>query len=102
MTMQTYNRNDAHCNTGDRENDIFYEITQHDAVHTANDRVKCGKQRKNDSINMRYVFRRNMEGEIGLNRAPGNENLHEFSEPYKTICQETKTSEQCENHHADM
>src|SRR5450432_3173698 len=102
MAMQTYNGNYTHRNTRNRKDNIFYKIAEHDTVHTTYHRIKCGEECKNDSINMWYILGRHMEGEIGLHRAPGNENFHKLSKPHKTVSQESKTSEQCENNYADM
>jgi hypothetical protein len=46
----------AYPDAGHRHDAVFHHIAGYDTVHAANDRVKHGKQGKDDTVNMGYVL----------------------------------------------
>ena len=82
----------ATSNAANRHDNIFDQIAQNNAMHATENRIKHSKQRKNNSIKMRYIFRRNMKRNIWLHYIPGNKNFDEFTKANKTISHKTKAT----------
>ena len=93
MTVQMIHSDYGDGNTAHRHNGIFDNIAQNNAVHTAQNRIKCSNNCKNYAVKMRDIFGYNIERNVRLNDVPRNENFYKFTQTHKAIRQEAKATQ---------
>src|SRR6185436_10740380 len=92
--IQMHHRN--HCNryATDGHDDVFDQVTQHNAMHSAKHGIKNCKQCEHDPVKMCNILRRDIKWHVIFDLAPWNKNFNKLSKTNKPVSQESKTTDQ--------
>ncbi len=97
--MQMLHGYDSNGHTSYRHDDVFDNITQHNAVHASQYGVEHGKQRKYNAVEMCYITCRYVKRNVAFHHFPRHKYFHELTQANEAVGQKAKATNESKHHY---